>query len=59
MVKRFQIKEGIKQPVTLRASAHRAGAVTAKGTISRAWLNKSSEKMIGLRHRGRMKALRS
>jgi hypothetical protein len=53
IMKRLNIKRAVKHPGALRAAARRAGALTKKGTIKKAWLNKQAKKggKIGARAR--------
>jgi hypothetical protein len=43
-MKRLDIRRAIKKPGSLRAAARRAGAVTGKGRINTAWLNKQARR---------------
>lgn len=58
--KKNWIAGAVKKPGALRAQAKRAGAMTKKGTISPAWLNKQAKKKGTAGKRARLaKTLRS
>jgi cytochrome c biogenesis protein ResB len=53
MARRLNIKRAVKHPGALRRAAQRAGAITKKGTIKKAWINQQAKKggKIGARAR--------